>query len=120
MRVLPIELLFEIEKFIRSKNETLVMYSLTSNYTEIKFNKLKISYICTSLKLLKWYSKYFQLNEKVFKCTALYAIIESNLTNLKWLHENNCPWDWFPLDTAEKYYVGSDVKGWLKKNLKKN
>jgi len=61
MRVLPIELVLEIEKFIKNKNETYTIYSLTSNYTEIKFNKLKISYICTSLKLLKWYSNFFSI-----------------------------------------------------------
>ena len=111
MRVLPVELLFEIEKFIRSKNETFIMYSLTSNYTEIKFNKLKISYICASLKLLKWYSKYFQLNKKVFKYTALKGFLK----NMKWLKKNNCMWD----EWTFKYAVDfGDLKNieWLDKN----
>ena len=111
MRVLPIELLLEIEKFIRSKNETYAMYSMASNYTEIKFNKLNISYICTSLKLLKWYSKYFQLNENVFTYTALKGVLK----NMKWLKKNNCPMNSGTFAKAAESGVLMNMK-WLKKN----
>jgi hypothetical protein len=56
MNKLPIELHFEIEKFIKNKNEVFMMHHLSFN-NAFKFNRcaFKKSYISTSFKLLKWY-----------------------------------------------------------------
>jgi hypothetical protein len=70
MRNLPIELHFEIEKFLKNKIEVFTMYCLVldNNAYEFTKRKLSISYICTSLKLLKWYKQNnFKLISDIFR-----------------------------------------------------
>ncbi len=112
MYQLPVELKIEIEKFQKNKYGVFIMHSLASNnFEDISFRKFKKSYICKSLELLKWYAKYFQLNEYMFKIVARFG----NLKNMKWLKENNCPWDEGTFNSAAEKGVLKNMK-WLKEN----
>ena len=115
MKKLPIELHFEIEKFIKNKNEVLIMYCLSVDDI-FKFNKreLSISYICTSLELLKWYvTNNFKLNEDIFN----YVPKNGVLKNMIWLKKNNCPWNFLVFSYADANGNLKNIK-WLKENLK--
>jgi hypothetical protein len=95
MEKLPNELTIEINKFLKNKYETNIMYSLVVNCYVGKIKPLKRKYICMTLKLIKWYLKYFKLNFFIFENdtsnTFGHAALNGNLKNMKWLKENNCP-----------------------------
>jgi hypothetical protein len=112
MRVLPIELHFEIYKFLKNKNGVNLMYSLvTDNQLKFKKSELEMSYICTSLKLLKWYVNNFSLNKNIFK----YVAFNGNLKNMKWLKKNNCLWNEYTFEKATEFGILKNMK-WLKKH----
>ena len=115
MKKLPIELHFEIEKFLKNKHEVLMMYNLVVNdVLKLKKIELSTSYICTSLELLKWYvNNKFQLNKYIFA----YVSKKGVLKNMKWLKENNCPWDEWTFSYASINGNQKNIE-WLKKNLK--
>jgi hypothetical protein len=88
------------------------MYSLASdNFEKNLSTQLKMSYVCESLEFLKLYAEYFELNELIFKHVAL----NGDLNNMKWLKENNCPWDEFTFSAASENGNLTNMK-WLKKN----
>jgi hypothetical protein len=111
MKKLPIDLHFEIEKFLKNKYECLIMYCLTDgNMLKFKKRELLISYICTSLELLKWYvNNNFKLNKNIFKYVSKIGILK----NMKWLKKNNCPWDEHTFRVAAQKGILKNMK-WLK------
>jgi hypothetical protein len=111
MNVLPPELHNEIYKFIKNKHGTNVMYSLAFYCYVSKGKRLDISYVCTSLKLLKWYTNKFQLNSNIFK----YVALNGNLKNMKWLKKHNCPWNECTFESAALNGRLKNMK-WLKKH----
>ena len=144
MDKLPTELCFEIQKFLKNKYGTFTMFSLVNKCDkQIKFNDLEISYICTSLELLKWFLKYFGTNvcpEKSFldkflelfnlyntqtkksfenvklnTCIFKYVALNGNLNNMKWLKKNKCGYNERTFENAAKCGILKNMK-WLKKN----
>ena len=119
MDKLLIELKIEILKFQKNKYEVFIMHSMASNNFEtISFARFKISYICKSLKFLKFYAKHFRLNEN--NCpwnefTFENAAKNGNIRIMKWLKKNNCPWiEWTFTYAAENGNI--KIMKWLKKH----
>ena len=108
---IPIELKFEISKFLKNKHETFTCYSLSSKYIDspVPFRNLQLTYVCTSLKLLKWYAKKFRLVPYMFHCVSK----NGALKNMKWLKKNGCQFDDYISGTA----AASNIKimKWLSK-----
>ena len=69
--------------------------------------KLKIKYICTSLKLLKWYVDYFKFNKLTY-----YKTIRNNKLLLKILRETN-----FEFSKSSDYaLLNYEGEKWIQKN----
>ena len=112
MNFLPPELHNEISKFLKNKSPINVMYSLAFYcYVNEGEKRLNVSYVCTSLKLLKWYINKFQLSSGIFH----YFTSVGNLKMMKWLKKHNCPWDEHTFQIAAKIGTLKNMK-WLKKH----
>ncbi len=98
-------------KYIMNKDSYYYDYVWAELYDGTKFlinKKLKIKYICTSLKLLKWYVNYFKFNKSTYYKTiinddlklkfllgsnielygkSVYSVL--NVEGIKWIDKNN-------------------------------
>jgi len=141
MNKLPTELKIEIQRFLKNKFEVLKMCFLSSNNFNARFilyKIQKITYVCISIKLLKWYINNFgsfydeliymagrtkhmkKFKQRVidFNLTARVfyeAAKRGNLKNMKWLKKNNCSWSSHTFACAAKFGNLKNMK-WLKKN----